>query len=355
MDNGNIEELLKQYGEDRRQQEAVVERVHHLRRRQRGVLAGVAVLVLLGVVSPVLWRGGNVDDAPIVAGIPERVETANGQTEPRPVAPPVDNRSHQRVSVQVKKYTLAGDECLAATLQAVVPAVEPEQPSPEKGQAMSSMAEAVLVPQFALRDGAEPGKAMVSEDRSRWSLVPSIGASMSTGTMDYLSIINSNLSMAVDADLTLVSGSRYEVGLGIGVEGMLNGSVVDVSDGRMVSNDALNGMESFFASAMDMCSEEKVGVFYDPTLCVYLRLPISFRLYPGGKSRRGWQFSLVPASNLTAGQSLSIVNKWKMTVGVSVLLPQGTVRRVGITANVLPTYIGGQMKQVHEVGLELSF
>ena len=355
MDNGNIEELLKQYGEDRRQQEAVVERVHHLRRRQRGVLAGVAVLVLLGVATPVLWRGGNVDDAPVVAGIPERMETANGQTESRPVAPPVDSRSQQRVSVPVKKYTLAGDECLAATLQAVVPAVEPEQPSPEKGQAMSSMAEAVLEPQFALREGAEPGKTMVLEDRSRWSLVPSIGASMSTGTKDYLSIINSNLSMAVDADLTLVSSGRYEVGLGIGVEGMLNGRVVDVSDGRMESNDALIGMESLFASAMDMGSEEKVGVFYDPTLCVYLRLPISIRLYPGGKSRRGWQFSLVPASNLTAGQSLSIVNKWKMTVGVSVLLPQYTVRRVGITANVLPTYIGGQMKQVHEVGLELSF
>ena len=355
MDNGNIEELLKQYGEDRRQQEAVVERVHHLRRRQRGVLAGVAVLVLLGVASPVLWRGGNVDEAPVVAGISERMETANGQTEPRPVAPPVDNRSQQRVSIPVKKYTLAGDECLAAALQAVVPAVEPEQPSPEKGQAMSSMAEAVLVPQFALREGAEPGKAMVSEDRSRWSLVPSIGASMSTGTMDYLSIINSNLSMAVDADLTLVSSGRYEVGMGIGVEGMLNGRVVDVSDGRMESNDALTGMESLFASAMDMGSEEKEGVFYDPTLCVYLRLPISFRLYPGGKSRRGWQFSLVPASNLTTGQLLGIVNRWKMTVGVSVLLPQGTVRRVGITANVLPTYIGGQMKQVHEVGLELSF
>ena len=42
-------------------------------------------------------------------------------------------------------------------------------------------------------------------------------------------------------------------------------------------------------------------------------------------------------------------------MGVSVLLPQGTVRRVGITANVLPTYIGGQMQQVDEVGLELSF
>jgi hypothetical protein len=48
----------------------------------------------------------------------------------------------------------------------------------------------------------------------------------------------------------------------------------------------------------------------------------------------------------------SVLNPWRLTMGLGLALPRGFIRRLSLTANLLSLYTSSSL---HEIGIEIGF
>ena len=92
---------------------------------------------------------------------------------------------------------------------------------------------------------------------------------------------------------------------------------------------------------------------------LFANLPITMNFFPLGKERTGWSVNITPGHSIVRSHTLGassatpfVVNPWKLNVGLGIVLPRKVIRRVAITANLLPLYTS---RSIHEIGFEIGF
>ena len=58
---------------------------------------------------------------------------------------------------------------------------------------------------------------------------------------------------------------------------------------------------------------------------------------------------------MAASSSKSLLNPWKLSIGLGIALPKSPVRSIGLSANLLPSFTDGPYKKIHEIGLVIGF
>lgn len=371
-DNQDIEQLLAQYGEDRRHQMEAARQVRGLaRRRQRNGLTAALVVMLVGVGLAAL-RMLPTDAASIdsISG-PLTASTSPRQYAPSPATPTATRKPAAPPTAVPHRHSPA-----APTLPTASPTAEDtpinERPAPLPADECppSSAAEGAGEP--AHRDSRKhrpagrshapglpslegPGVCRTPESTqwARLRLTAQVGATASTSYYE-----RSYLNAGVGLNVALAAASNYEVGIGVGMDGYLHmGSSFPANDNFTHHN----SIDDFGYTQSDELEPVESLLWNYPTFALYATLPLTVDLYPGGRERAGLSLSLTPGravtpvTNQVGMVTLHGINPWKLTLGVGMTLPKGWLRRVGLTANLLPSYVAGPLEKMHEVGLTLGF
>lgn len=368
--NQDIEQLLQQYAEDRRQQSEAAKRVRGMARRQRRIVATVAcvaLLVLVGVPMVRLILTGQ--DSPSGIILAEASPMPVPASQQAPSAPPTASRTTSTLP-HVKH-----------TPRLVVPAttkVQPVSSDTSAHQALESSHDDSVQPlpqtetppaeNIAKNIPAIPSPLSTAEvlppapQSRRLHLTAQVGGSTTAPSGYEYSYLNAGVgvSVALYTGCGTTANPRYEVAMGVGVDGYLNtrairhwGTKYDYFSPGFNSIDAIEEYTS---------SDEIIEITWlYPNYALYATLPFTFDLYPRGHNRPGYLFSLTPGravtpvSNIIGGRRLKGINPWKMTLGIGVTFPNSFLHSLSFTANLLPSYIEGPLENVHEVGLVFGF
>ncbi len=193
------------------------------------------------------------------------------------------------------------------------------------------------------------------------SALPRIGAddvntientlhSISGTTNSYTSMSpSSTLAANVGVNYAIPLGKRQGLELGIGLSGYSHQTeVTNYNIGTVDGIDGTDNTTIYPAGKPEIHS----------TFSLYASLPLTFNFRPKGKDI-GWNLSLTPShsiatsnmfGNLTGNKS--ILNPWRLTMGLGLALPRGFIRRLSLTANLLSLYTSSSL---HEIGIEIGF
>lgn len=368
----DIEQLLQQYGADRRQQQDATTRVRTLARRQRRTVAALASVAVILLASTWLFR--STPD-------PATTLSANMRTPSVPQAPaikktPNDNlqtTTYQPTDTQPlahKPYIFpditAALTPLHGTAQAESLALLPEPETMEKEK--NDIPPCIVVPlskgdgdavcssSYTQTEEYEPTRQL--EKHSKLRVMAEVGAAMANAATPATPG-NSRLQAGVEASLALADSKHYSLSLGVGISGNMR---TDAPNMMHLNYDGNNMCETNgFGIAYFSSDAEPAPEYYilhpglNPLFNLYATLPLTFDLYPRGRSHTGLQFTLTPARNVAASSSKSLLNPWKLSIGLGIALPQNPVRSIGLSANLLPSFTDGPYKNIHEIGLVIGF
>ena len=395
--NQDIEQLLREYAEDQRQQKAAVERVHAMARRQRrigGVAAAVVLLALFavpvtGILSP------SVHDrlgSPLVAETEPHCQPSALPAAPSVTSLPLDvdrfNDPHHINRSTLQRTNTSRDRQFHETAMATVP--------PQFASVQPLANPPIDVDQFDAGVFNDPHHIVVSTDKGtdasgdkqfRETAVihadsvcidplpvvdePETRNPASHGYLHLTAQVGGTvspsyyqrtcLSAGVCLGVAVASAPLYEMGIGIGVDGYIRtrSLLFATKEGlsSFVESNHADNIDGFhWADNFD----EIPGWVY-PTFALYATLPFTLNLYPRGPDKSGLLFSFAPGRSLTpvtgtvGDVKLKGINPWKLTFGVGISFPKSIFRNITLTANLLPSYIEGPLKNVHEVGMSVGF
>ena len=209
-----------------------------------------------------------------------------------------------------------------------------------------------------------------NDNTNRISFISSINASaVSSGSIGYAEVnmtneIISNVGktfISINPDFSLsanfgasyaiasTSGSRLDVGVSFSghlLQGTISDYTVSVTDNGYTNNDEIQ----YFLS-----NKEHSYSYFD----LFANLPITLNFFPLGKDKTGWSLNITPAHSIVRTHTLGassaaafVVNPWRLNVGIGIVLPRKVIRRVALTANLLPLYTS---RSIHEIGFEIGF
>ena len=371
-DNQDIEQLLAQYGEDRRHQMEAARQVRGLaRRRRRNGLTAAMMVTLVGVGLAALRMlptdAASIDSisGPLTASTSPRQYAPSPATPTatrKPAAPPtaVPHR-HSPAAPTLPTASPTAEDTPSYEFSAPLPADEwPPSSAPRGLESQPSDAAESIAPQVeALPPGLPslegPGVCRTPESTqwARLRLTAQVGATASTSYYE-----RSYLNAGVGLNVALAAASNYEVGIGVGMDGYLHMESSFPADNDFTHH---NSIDDFGYTQSDELEPVESLLWNYPTFALYATLPLTVDLYPGGRERAGLSLSLTPGravtpvTNQVGMVTLHGINPWKLTLGVGMTLPKGWLRRVGLTANLLPSYVAGPLEKMHEVGLTLGF
>ena len=368
--NQDIEQLLQQYAEDRRQQSEAAKRVRSMARRQRRIVttvATVALLVLVGV--PMVRLLLPEQDSPMGTILAEASPMPVSAPQPAPSAPPTASNAtttlpHAKhtprlvVPATTKVQPVSSDTSAQQALESSHD--DPVQPLP---QTETPPAENIAKTIPAIPSPLSTAEVLPPTPQSgRLHLTAQVGGSTTAPSGYEYSYLNAGVGVSV----ALVSGGgttsnpRYEMAMGVGVDGYLNTRAFRL--GGAEYDYPYPGSNSLDASDGYTSSDEIIEITWlYPNFALYATLPFTFDLYPRGHNRPGYLFSLTPGravtpvSNIIGGRRLKGINPWKMTLGIGITFPNSFLHSLSFTANLLPSYIEGPLENVHEVGLVFGF
>ena len=361
-DNQDIERMLTQYGEDRRRQQEAAERLRGMARHQRrtwgaALAAMLAVAILAVPATRMLHRSGTPQPQhPLTAAAP----TMPPQDPQAPQAPARQHAKPPKAQAPGQRPTAVPRPQGKATPPPAAPLPtipaeghSPEPPATDGRPAILPTASPRPLPTAALAQGLEATNAP-AEQPSRLRLTAQVGATMSTNYYERTS-----LNAGVGLSVALAAAPRYGMGVGVGVEGYLHAGSQFYADAGTSHHSSID--QNGYTSS-DNITEQGERVFWDyPAFALYATLPLTVDLYPSGRGRAGLTLSLTPGRAVTpvtrqVGMvTLHGINPWKLTLGVGMALPRGWLRSVGVTANLLPSYVEGPLDNMHEVGLTIGF
>lgn len=366
--NQDIEQLLQQYAEDRRQQSEAARRVRGMASRQRRIVATVAcvaLLVLVGVPMVRLMLTGQ--DSPSGIILAEASPMPVPASQQAPSAPPTASRTtstlpHVKhtprlvVPSTTKVQPVYSDTSTLLPLEAIQAPVESLPPQTEVSPTVTTAKVLPVAPSpLPTAEAISP-----APQSRRLHLTAQVGGSTTAPSGYEYSYLNAGVGVSV----ALVSGGgttsnpRYEMAMGVGVDGYLNTRAFRLGGAKYdYPYPGSNSLDAGYTS-----SDEIIEITWlYPNYALYATLPFTFDLYPRGHNRPGYLFSLTPGravtpvSNIIGGRRLKGINPWKLTFGIGVTFPNSFLHSLSFTANLLPSYIEGPLENVHEVGLVFGF
>ena len=363
----DIEQLLQQYGADRRQQQEVTTRVHTLARRQRRTVAALASVAFILLAAA--WLLCSTPDpattlsatmrTPSVSQTPAIEENPNYNIQTTTYQPtdtkPSTHKTHHITAALTPQHGTAQAES-----HALLP--EPETMEIEKNDIPPCIVaplsgkdgDAVCSSSYAQVEEDEPTRQL--EKHSKLRVMAELGAALASNAATPG---NSRLQAGVGASLALADSKHYSLSLGVGISGNMRTDAPNMMhleyDGNNMSGTNGIGMDNFSSDAEPAPEYYILHPGLNPLFSLYATLPLTFDLYPRGRSHTGLQFTLTPARNVAASSSKSLLNPWKLSIGLGIALPKSPVRSIGLSANLLPSFTDGPYKKIHEIGLVIGF
>ncbi len=372
----DLEQLLKRYGEDRRQQDALAGSLRHKARQQRRTVAIVGCLALISAIGLLVWEPMPPQAEVIVAESHGGTATTESKAKPAHQAPaPTIHVAKSNMETAVRQSAIASEviaepiaENCAEQLQ-ITPVEDFAQVETYYTLSNIEDAPAMLYP----LDLAEANLPM-ADQRLRFSAMLTANTT-GAATQNWDVIGNNQLGIAeitddasstfpakplqmvsgnVGVDVTVASNSRSRLAIGVAVEGYLERMDVSVTQKRLYQ---IKG-PGYPGSTGDSYAINVFTRNATETICgLNLALPFSWNFHPNGNAKAGWQIRLSPAYNILTSSYLSAqygmyLNPWKLNVGLGLVLPKGAVKNVGFTANLLPMYQHGLL---HEFGVSIGF
>ncbi|MBR3828744.1 MAG: hypothetical protein IKJ40_05575 [Bacteroidales bacterium] len=384
MKQDDIEKILQQYGEDKRQQQQIADNLHRMAQRQsrrRIGIVGVAVMMLC-VTLTIRNLPQQQGSEPIIAAT-QKVSTPKTEAVPYPTneIPFSETPQHSKPRGKEKIHLPANDNTLAESNQTDnSPLFDTAEPQTGIAAAMptnSVNADTATLPHTTelintvpLPNAIANATTIYKDNENRLSFISSINASaVSSGSIGYAEVNMTNeiisnvgktfISINPDFSLSANFGASYAIAstrsssLDVGVsfsghllQGTISDYTVSVTDNGYTNNDEIQ----YFLS-----NKEHSYSYFD----LFANLPITLNFFPLGKDKTGWSLNITPAHSIvrthTQGASSTnpfVVNPWKLNVGLGIVLPRKVIRRVALTANLLPLYTS---RSIHEIGFEIGF
>lgn len=364
----DIEQLLQQYGADRRQQQNAADSVHYMARRQRRTAAGLASIVIVALAAAWLFRS-TPDTAttlsatmrtPSVSQTPAIEETPNHNLQTTTYQPtdtkPSTHKTHHITAALTPQHGTAQAESLALLPEPeTIMEIEKNDIPPCIIAPLSGKdGDAVCSSSYAQVEEYEPTRQLEKESRLRF--MAELGAALASNATTPG---NSRLQAGVEASLALAGSKHYSLSLGVGISGNMRTDAPNMMhleyDCNNMSGTNGIGMDNFSSDAEPAPEYYILHPGLNPLFSLYATLPLTFDLYPRGRSHTGLQFTLTPARNVAASSSKSLLNPWKLSIGLGIALPKSPVRSIGLSANLLPSFTDGPYKNIHEIGLVIGF
>lgn len=395
MKQDDIEKILQQYGEDKRQQQHIADNLHRMARRQsqrRIGIAGVAVL-LLCVTLTIRLLSPRHTDVPTTAStqkvsVPKTDSIVYPSIENTPSYTSTPAYSKPRTNgTSTELYKLPTDDNVVADSHQPDAFHNPDSTAKQQNSDTETLSTDIekniiehstsLQELFAEQTNTVTIPNNINNITShpevnakRINFISSINAStVSSSSIGYaeVNMTNEIISNAgesfssINPDFTLsanvgasyaiasIRNSRLDVGLSFSGH-LQQGTISDYTVG-LEANNLVNTDEIQYV----LSNQEHSYNSFD----LFANVPITLNFFPLGKERTGWSLNITPAHSIvrthTQGASAAtpfVVNPWKLNVGLGIVLPRKVIRRVAITANLLPLYTS---RSIHEIGLEIGF
>ncbi len=382
MKQDDIDKILQQYGEDKRQQQQIADNLHRMAQRQsrqRIGIAGVAVL-LLCVTLTIRNLPQQQGSEPIIAAT-QKVSTPKTEVLPYPTNefPHSETPHHSKPRGKEIFHLPADNNTLAeSNLTDNTPLFDTAEPQSDIAAAMPTNSvntdtfphTTELINTVPRPNAIASAAPIKTDNENRFSLISSINAStVSSGSIGYaegimtneilsnvgetFSSINPDFSLSANfgASYAIASTRSSRLDVGVSFSGHLQqGTISDYTVGVTDNGYSNDGETQYFLS-----NKEHSYSSFD----LFANIPITLNFFPLGKERTGWSLNITPAHSIvrthTQGASAAnpfVVNPWKLNVGLGIVLPRKVIRRVGVTANLLPLY---KSRSIHEIGFEIGF
>ena len=382
MRQDNLEDILQQYGADRRQQQQAADNLHGLARQQkrRALMVCTAILLATTVWAVYLFalpqHTSNViiarQEVPSVPQTPSQEQTQQSiptttqhKTKhtssstipiPEPTVPqeydiPYENT--EPPAIAITQQALDTDTLHTKTPNTIEPPLPDVQPI--------YIQEPLLADNPVILPSDNEGKRFHLTASIGASALPRIGAddvntientlhSISGTTNSYTSMSpSSTLAANVGVNYAIPFGERQGLELGIGLSGYSHQAEVTTYNIGIV--DGIDGTDN---TTIYPAGKPEIH----STFSLYASLPLTFNFRPKGKDI-GWNLSLTPSHSIATSNMLgnltgnkSILNPWRLTMGLGLALPRGFIRRLSLTANLLSLYTSSSL---HEIGIEIGF
>ena len=384
MKTDDIDKLLQQYGEDRRQQLMIADRLRKAAARRRRMYTAASAAVVLAMLASLLFqqKPSHNNKHTILAQHYSTILPTESQTEP---TPPVQTITHgkTRLFASSRDNTLDQNDTtpeeitLPITTDSTSPIAKETPttvPRPQPAMERSLIAEVSQLP--IPPANSKPETQQPDEKESRFRIMASIGAATMTsfriGESDIEpsnSIIDGNftpegygpntqysvlspsnsLSAMVGVSYKIASGSQRRLDIGVAFSGYSH-----LGEIREYHAENPMGIDGTTTTSLVAGKTESYQTF-----SLFAGLPIILNMCPLGKYATGWNVSITPAHNIAATKPLGTysansyaINPWKLTLGVGLTLPRKFPHSISITANLLSTYT---LLSIHEVGIEIGF
>lgn len=395
MKQDDIEKILQQYGEDKRQQQHIADNLHRMARRQsqrRIGIAGVAVLLLcvtltIRLVSPrhtdvpttastqkvsvpktdsIVYP--SINNTPSYTSTPAYSKPRTNGTSTEPYTFPTDDNvvadSHQPDTIHNPDDTAKQQNSDTETLSTDIEKNIIEH-STSLRELFAEQTNTVTIPNNINNITSHP-----EVNAKRINFISSINASaLSNGSIGYaegimtneilsnvgetFSSINPDFSLSANfgASYAIASTRSSRLDVGLSFSGHLQqGTISDYTVG-LEANNLVNTDEIQYV----LSNQEHSYNSFD----LFANVPITLNFFPLGKDKTGWSLNITPAHSIVRSHTLGassatpfVVNPWKLNVGLGIVLPRKVIRRVAITANLLPLYTS---RSIHEIGFEIGF
>lgn len=367
----DLEEILQQYGNDRRQQQYAAEHLRRLARRQRRVLATVACIAVIVVAS--VWTAIHPSKQPSDGGVivakdmPVSVKVSD--TTLAIQDPPVEAERHVDI---VEKPVIAQNEepVIAQNNESEAPIDSPDTMMQVDEQTIPTPPLLVQLSPSDLDIQEWDAGTLPSKTGSRIDFTASVGASaMSSLSLGYAGGFNpsdfneatplaafnphNSFSASVGMNYTVMKQERFTSHIGVVVSG-------HVQHGDMVNYDE-NGM-SFLGIDGNTTPSQMTDVAGETTpyniFSLYAGIPLAIEMQPHGNDATGWSLSLTLAHSLFTpdifgGRTYGgfVPNPWKLTLGVGMLFPRSFPYSININANLLSV---SKSSSIYEIGIEIG-
>lgn len=382
MRQDNLEDILQQYGADRRQQQQAADNLHGLARLQKRRALMVCTAILLATTVWAVYQFAlpqqtpNViiarQDVPSVPQTPSQEQTQQSiptttqhKTKhtssstlpiPEPTVPqeydiPYENT--EPPAIAITQQALDTDTLHTKTPNTIEPPLPDVQPI--------YIQEPLLADNPVILPSDNEGKRFHFTASIGASALPRIGAddvntientlhSISGTTNSYTSMSpSSTLAANVGVNYAIPLGKRQGLELGIGLSGYSHQAEVTTYNIGIV--DGIDGTDN---TTIYPAGKPEIH----STFSLYASLPLTFNFRSKGKDI-GWNLSLTPSHSIATSNMLgnltgnkSILNPWRLTMGLGLALPRGFIRRLSLTANLLSLYTSSSL---HEIGIEIGF
>ena len=382
MRQDNLEDILQQYGADRRQQQQAADNLHGLARQQkrRALMVCTAILLATTVWAVYLFalpqHTSNViiarQEVPSVPQTPSQEQTQ--QSIPTTTQHKTKHTSSSTIPIPEptvpQEYDIPYENteppAIAITQQALdTDTLNTNTPNPLESPLSDfqpiHIQDPLLADNAVVQPSVDEGKRFHLTASIGASALPRIGAddvntientlhSISGTTNSYTSMSpSSTLAANVGVNYAIPFGERQGLELGIGLSGYSHQAEVTTYNIGIV--DGIDGTDN---TTIYPAGKPEIH----STFSLYASLPLTFNFRPKGKDI-GWNLSLTPSHSIATSSMLgnhtrnkSVLNPWRLTMGLGLTLPRGFIRRLSLTANLLSLYTSSSL---HEIGIEIGF